>query len=114
MGASSTQLLIVAVVSLSFAMVVIRLAKKQLISLRYTIGWLFLLGISILAGLLIPLVDPIASFLNLSAVAVLVGISVLILLAVCIQLSISISGLQREVQVLADEIVLLRSNQELK
>lgn len=109
MSSGQTQLLIVAIIATFFALSVLRLARRQKLSFRYTAGWLFLLAVSILAGLLIPIVEPIADVLNLSPVAVLVGISITILLAVCIQLSISISGLQKQVRILAEELALIRA-----
>ena len=109
MNPSSAQLVFVALIAALLAVFVAYAARKQRLSFRYTVGWFVLLGISILSGVLIPLVGPIADAFSLSAAAVLIGISVSILLAVSIQLSISISGLQREVQRLNEDIAILRA-----
>jgi cellulose synthase/poly-beta-1,6-N-acetylglucosamine synthase-like glycosyltransferase len=53
-----------------------------------------------LSGLLIPLISPLASFLQLDAFSLAGAIAIIVLLALCVQLSISISGLQRQVQLL--------------
>jgi hypothetical protein len=112
MNASQVQTLIVAAVALLFGLVIVFLARSQKISFRYTVGWLCLAGIALGAGFLIPLVNPIAGWLKLSAVSVLVGLSVSILLAVCIQLSISICGLQRHLKIVIEELGIIRALHE--
>lgn len=103
---------LVASVSAAFIVVVVMLARAQRISFQYAVGWLVLLTVALLSGILVPLVEPVARASKLSAVTLLVALSVSILLAVCIQLSISISGLHRQIRRLHEEVVILRANVE--
>lgn len=103
---------LVALVFAVFMFVVVRLARKQRISLSYAAGWLALLSAALLSGLFIPLVEPIAKILQLSAIAVLVVAITSILLAVCIQLSISISGLHHQIRRIHEELAILRARFE--
>jgi hypothetical protein len=65
-------------------------------------------GIGILSGLFVPLVEPIAESLGLSSAALLGLAALLFVTVIAIQLSISISGLQRQVRSLAEELARLR------
>lgn len=93
-------------VAIVFATCVLYLARKQRISFRYTIGWLVLFGISALTGFLIPLIEPLAAQLQLDAFALVGASAIIVLLALCIQLSISISGLQNQMQRLNEDLAL--------
>jgi len=108
MSQQTIQFLEVAVIAVLLSAVVLRLSRRRLISFRYTVGWLTLCGLGILAGLLIPLLTPIADFLRISEVALVATSAVVVLLAVCIQLSISISGLQRQLHDVVEELALVR------
>lgn len=109
MSQQTIQLVEIAVVALVFALAVIRLARRQLLSFRYAVGWLSLAAVALLAGLLIPIVGPIADRLRIEEFTLVAAVAVVLLLVVCVQLSISISGLQRNVQRLAEEIAMLRA-----
>jgi hypothetical protein len=66
-------------------------------------GWIGVASFGILAGLFVPVVEPVAKALGLSAAA-LVGLGALVFITViAIQLSISISGLQKQAQSLTEE-----------
>ena len=106
MSQEAAQALEIAVVALLFTLTILYLAKMQRISFRYTMGWLTLCVISAFTGLLIPLVKPLATKLQLDAFALIGASAIIILLALCIQLSISISGLQKQVQQLNEDIAL--------
>lgn len=101
---------LLAVVAASFIAAVVMLARRQKISFQYAIGWLVLLFVILMSGLLVPLVEPVATAAKLSPVAVILAMSIAILLAVCIQLSISISGLQRQIRRLYEEVAFLRQD----
>jgi hypothetical protein len=103
---------LVATVAAMFIVVVVRLARRQRISFQYAVGWLTLLSLALLSGLLVPLVEPLARTVRLSAVAVLLAVSISILLAVCIQLSISISGLHRQIRRIHEELAIVRAQNE--
>jgi hypothetical protein len=106
MSQQAAQALEIAVVSLAFAIFVVYLARKQRISFRYTVGWLVLCVIGALSGLLIPVITPLASALQLDAFSLVGAAAIVVLLALCVQLSISISGLQRQVQLLNEDLAL--------
>jgi hypothetical protein len=106
MSQQAAQALEIAVASLAFAIFVVYLARKQRISFRYTVGWLVLCVIGALSGLLIPVITPLASALQLDAFSLVGAAAIVVLLALCVQLSISISGLQRQVQLLNEDLAL--------
>lgn len=88
--------------------VVIRYSRRGLLSFRYAFGWLSVASLGILAGFLVPLTQPVARALGLSS-ASLVGLAALVFVTViAIQLSISISGLQRQLRALTEELARLR------
>lgn len=98
-----------AVIGAVFVAVVYRLGRRQSLSFRYTVGWLILGMLGVVAGLLAPLAQPVADFLSLTPAA-LIGVGgMLLLLVLCVQLSISISGLQEQMRVMAEELSFLRA-----
>lgn len=108
MSQQTVQLIEIGIVALGMSIVVLRLSRQKLISFRYTVGWLVLCGLGLVAGLLIPVLKPIADVLRISEVALVATSAVMVLLLVCIQLSISISGLQRQLQDVTEELALTR------
>ena len=85
---------------------IIILARRQMLSFRYAAGWLVLLTLTALSGILIPLTRPLAKSLSTTPGVLVSGLAILILVVICIQLSVSISGLQKQVQRLAEELAL--------
>ena len=112
MSQELAQSLEIAFVALIFGIVVLYLSQKQAISFRYTIGWLMLCAIGIFAGLLIPVIEPLTSKLQLDAFAFVGGAAIIVLLAVCLQFSISISGLQRQLQRVNEDLALYKNTIE--
>ena len=108
MSSSATQTLLAALVGLVVVAVVVRLSRRGSLSFRYTIGWVVVASLGILAGLFIPLAAPIASALGMSAAALLAIVALILFVAISIQLSISISGLQQQVRTLTEELARLR------
>ena len=106
MSQQAAQALEIAAVALIFTTAILYLARTNRISFRYTLGWLTLCVVSAFTGLLIPLIKPLATKLQLDAFALIGASAIIILLALCIQLSISISGLQKQVQQLNEDIAL--------
>jgi hypothetical protein len=101
------QALLIAVLSAGWGFVCVAVARRRLLSLRYTLGWLAMGVLGLLFALLAGLVRPVSDLLGVSPTAVfaLAGIGVLLLIA--LQLSISVSGLQSQVQTLAEAHALL-------
>ena len=85
---------------------VIYSSRKQKISFRYSVGWLTLFGFMALGGLAIPKIEKIADLFKVSPAALITAISLFLLLALCVQLSISISGLQRQLRKLNEDVAL--------
>ena len=85
-------------------------ARKGLLNFRYTVGWLLLSTFGILAGLIIPLIAPIANFLAITPAALLAIGGIVLLIAICIQLSISISGLHERQRRLTEELAHIRQS----
>lgn len=112
MSQQSAQLLELVLISVVFVLIILRLARRRLISFRYAVGWLTLGVFVLIAGLLIPAASPLARFLQVGEFTIVAAAATAILLAVCVQLSISISGLQRQVQRLSEDIALLRMDAE--
>ena len=83
------------------------LARKQKLNFRYTVGWLALCLIGIVASLGTSILEPTAQALGVTASA-LIGLSAMFLLVLlAIQLSVSISGLQIQNRKLAEQIAFL-------
>jgi hypothetical protein len=65
--------------------------------------------LGLLAGLFVPVIQPMANFLQLTPAALLALIAVVLLVSICIQLSISISGLQDQIRSMAEKVALMRT-----
>ena len=102
----------IATVALVFTLTILYLAQRQRISFLYTIGWLALCAISAFTGLLIPLIKPLAAKLQLDAFALIGSLAIIVLLSLCIQLSISISGVQKQLQQLNEDLALQKKAAE--
>ena len=107
MSQETRQLILVAIFSVFMASVVYRLARKNKLSFRYTVGWLGLCAVGAFAGLLIPALTPISRLVEMTPAALIAVGVLLLLLLICIQLSISISSLQENVRKLAEHIAIL-------
>ena len=110
MSQETFQVVQIAAISVAFMALVVFLTKRQMISFRYTVGWFMVFFISATAGLFVSLVAPIADFLQISTSMVFVGIVAIVLLLISIQLSISISGLQRRLHDLAEQVALVKED----
>jgi amino acid transporter len=108
MRSQTLQTVIAALLSFVFVLIIHRMGRRQKLSFRYTVGWLGLGGLGIIAGLMIPVAEPVAEFMKLSPSALLGAGAVSLLVVLCVQLSISISGLQEQVRTLAEEASYLR------
>jgi hypothetical protein len=105
-------MLIAAITGIAVIVVVARLFRRGQLSFRYTMGWMAVASFGVLAGLFVPVVEPLADFLGLSAAALLGLAALVFVTALSIQLSISISGLQRQIRTLTEEVARLRHEQK--
>ena len=112
MSQQAAQAFEIAAIALIFTASILYLARTNRISFRYTIGWLTLCVVSAFTGLLIPLIKPLATKLQLDAFALIGACAMIILLALCIQLSISISGMQKQLQQLNEDLALQKKAAE--
>ena len=97
------QVLIIALLGTLVLLVTVRLSRRGQLSFRFTLGWLFIGGLGVFSGLLVSVADEVSDVLQITPAA-LVGLTTIILvLALTMQLSISISGLQRHIRILAEE-----------
>jgi len=89
-----------------FALTIVLLARAQLLTLRYTVGWFFV-AVSIGAsGALTGLANPAADAVGLRPVELLLGISLFLLLLIAVQLSITASGLTEGLRTACEAIAL--------
>jgi hypothetical protein len=100
------QAIITAIVAVVGATLVIKLARRQLLTFRYAAGWLTLLSLTALSGVVLPLVSPLAESVSTTPGVLVSAAAIAILILICIQLSVSISGLQKQVQKLAEDAAL--------
>lgn len=107
-----TQSMIALLISVFFLVVIRKLAKKKRLSFRYALGWLALGLTGICAALIIPFTSQIAKVLNVTPAAVLGAGAIGLVIVICVQLSISISGLQEQTRILAEEVTLLKAKQK--
>lgn len=103
------QMLLAALIGIILLTVVVWLSQRGLLSFRYAMGWIAVASTGILAGLFIPFAEPLARALGLSSAALLAIIGLIFFVSIAIQLSISISGLQKQVRTLAEELARLRN-----
>jgi hypothetical protein len=90
-----------------FALLILVLARRGRLSMRYTLGWLFVAGCIMVAGLASGFVGPIADFLGISPGALVFATATTAMLALTVQLSITVSGLIEHTRTLAESVALL-------
>ena len=105
-GQQRVQAIEIAIVASLFAIAVISLSRRGRISFRYTMGWLTLCLLSAVGGLLLQTIEPLSRKFQLDAFSLVGALAVIVLLSLCIQLSISISGLQRQLRRLNEDLAL--------
>lgn len=102
------QITAAAIVGCLILLVVVRLSRKGHLSFRYTLGWIGVASVGILSGLVAPAAKPLARALGLSPAEFLMSSSLIFLIFLSIQLSISISGMQKHICSLTEEIGMLK------
>ena len=95
-------------IGLSSACVIYQVARRGLLNFRYTVGWLLLSAFGVMAGIVIPVITPIANLLAITPAALLAIGGIILLVVICVQLSISISGLHERQRRLTEELAHLR------
>ena len=108
MKSSVLQVLFCAMIGLGSTGWIYRQARRGLLNFRYTVGWLLLSAFGVMAGIVIPVITPIANLLAITPAALLAIGGIILLVAICVQLSISISGLHERQRRLTEELAHLR------
>ena len=104
---AASQTVLAAIMGLIVLVVVVRLSRRGQLSFRYTLGWIAVSALGILGGFFVPLAEPAAATLGLSAAALVALLGMVFFVLIAIQLSISISGLQRQNRELSEKIAYL-------
>lgn len=95
-----------------FGVIVISIARKGILSMRYTFGWLFIAACIVLGGVLSGVFGRLASALDIAALPLVVALAAVGLLAITVQLSITVSGLTETVRTLAESVAMLEEKLE--
>lgn len=103
----ASQILLVSGAGLCLAVMVLVIARRGILSMRYTLGWLFVAICLVVAGLFGGVVDNIAEAIDVEPVAVVFTAIMLGFLGIAVQLSISVSGLTETVRTLAEANAIL-------
>jgi len=106
------QELVIALGGVGLALLVLFIARKHLLTLRYTVGWVVLAVVLTLSALLSRFVEPLAKSVGMTATGVLLVLASGTLLLICIQLSISVSGLSSQLRELTEAHALLAARVE--
>lgn len=107
MSTTAKQALVLAVGGLAISLVILRLARRRLLTTRYALGWLTVGVLIALAAVAMPFVGELGQLANMTPTAVLLTMSSVLLLAISVQLSISVSQLQERLRTTAEAHALL-------
>ncbi|MFN8024086.1 MAG: DUF2304 domain-containing protein [Acidimicrobiales bacterium] len=107
MSTTAKQALVMLVGGLVITSIILRLARRRLLSTRYAVGWLVIGGLVAVAAVLMPFVGRLGRLANMTPTAVLLTMSSVLLLAISVQLSISVSQLQERLRTTAEAHALL-------
>ena len=113
MAVTTLQVLFCAMIGLGSAGWIYRKARRGLLNFRYTVGWLLLSAFGVMAGIVIPVITPIANLLAITPAALLAIGGIILLIVICVQLSISISGLHERQRRLTEELAHLRQTVDM-
>lgn len=104
--------LVILLISVVAIIAISRLARIGRLSFRYTIGWIAVFVVSLLAAPRIGLIGAAGNWLRLSPASAYAVAALLLLAAISIQLSISISGAQEQTRTLCEQVALLALERE--
>lgn len=101
------QALLVAVAGLCFAVLVLALARRGLLTLRYTLAWLTVALCGVALVFVTPVLKPIAASVGISPTGVLLSIASTVLLLITLQITVTASALSDALQTLTEAHALL-------
>jgi hypothetical protein len=87
------------------------LSRKQKLTFRYTLGWLTLGIFGAVSISIIPFTSRIAEVLRVSPATIITIGAIAFFLAISVQLSVSISGIQHQLQRMAEELAIMSQKQ---
>lgn len=76
--------------------------------MRYTLGWMVISALGVIGAALTPLILPVADVFGMSPTGVLLASATSVLLAITLQLSVSVSGMQRQLRTIIEAHALLQ------
>jgi Na+/melibiose symporter-like transporter len=98
----TTQLILSVLGGFALLASTIRLVRKQLLSIRYGLGWMAVAVLAIVGAPLLVLFSGKVTAFGFTPTGFSFGVLALFLGLVCLQLSISLSGVQRALQDLSE------------
>jgi hypothetical protein len=102
------QELLIAGAGFALIVLILTIARRRLLTVRYTVGWVLLAVVIVIMALLTPLIEPVTDWFSMTPTGLLLLIASGTLLLICIQLSITASGLTAQQRDLTEAIALLR------
>jgi hypothetical protein len=109
MGSQLGQTLIVISGSAVFGALVLVLARRGALTLRYTLGWLAVAACVMAVVLVSPVLRPVAAAVGITPTGFLLAAASSILLLITLQITIAVSALRDATQTLAEAHALLEA-----
>lgn len=106
-GDVAFQSALVALGGIAMFAVVFELSRRQLLSLRYALGWMSVSAILVVAAIVLVAVGGISDSLPITPTGLLAAVGLAFVLAITLQLSISLSGHQDAIRELSEANALL-------
>ena len=107
MSHNAVQLTLVGAAGVVMFALVFWLSRRQLLSLRYALGWMGVSSLLVLAAIVLGLVGGISTSLPVTPTGLLSAVGLGFVLLITLQLSISLSGLQEAIRDLSEANALL-------
>jgi hypothetical protein len=107
MSHNAVQLTFVGIAGIGMFALVFWLSRRQLLSLRYALGWMGVSVVLVLAAIALGLAGGISTSLPVSPTGLLSAVGLGFVLLITLQLSISLSGLQEAIRELSEANALL-------
>jgi hypothetical protein len=101
------QSLLVTAGSACFALLVLTLARRGLLTVRYTVGWLGVAGCVLALVFVSGLLRPLAAAIGITPTGILLALASSILLMITLQITVTLSALREAIQTLAESQALL-------
>lgn len=101
------QTLLVTAGSGCFALLVLVLARRGVLTVRYTVGWLGVAACVLALAFLSGLLRPLAAAIGITPTGILLALASSILLMITLQITVTLSALREAVQTLAESQALL-------